>query len=411
MKRRFTHCEPMYEQQQQQQEEDNHCVGPPMNDVTARMISSSVGSVVTSLAVTPLDVAKVRIQNYTPTNNQRHVTPFHHAKGISHCGCGTLIWKDSSSSCLPRRNMSSFVLHSCYNNLMESSSSSSSSSSSQAAGKEANTTWLMLRKIWLEEGFAGLYRGIRPTLIMAVPNTMLYYTCYDELVQHVRQGLGPQMQVYAPLLSGGTARLLASSATAPLEYMRTREASLSGPNNNNTATTSLRQLIRTQGFKSLYRGLAPTLWRDVPFSAIYWLVIEELRLVWKRQGVGSPPTNVSQQFVQSFVNGLIAGTISACCTTPFDVLKTRQQSAAASNAAAGVAACNHNGATPFLSSQQHQQQPAGTLRALQQLARTEGVAGLWRGNWARVAKVTPSCAIMISSYEVGKRLLLVEESS
>ena len=228
--------------------------------------------------------------------------------------------------------------------------------------------------------------------MMAVPSTMLYYTCYDELVQHVRQGLPAHAQVYAPLLAGGTARWLASSATAPLEYMRTREASLSGPQNH---AGSLGQMIRTEGVRSLYRGLAPTLWRDVPFSAIYWLVIEEMRGVWKHQG-GGAPTNVSQQFYQSFVNGLIAGTISACCTTPFDVLKTRQQSAVTN------AACNHNGATPFASTQR------GTLRALEQLARTEGVAGLWRGNWARVAKVAPSCAIMISCFEVGKHLLLVE---
>ena len=237
----------------------------------------------------------------------------------------------------------------------------------------------------------GLYRGIRPTLIMAVPNTMMYYTCYDELVQVVRAKLPDHAQVYAPLLSGGAARWLASSATAPLEYMRTREASMEG----NQRNASIRHIVKQEGIRALYRGLAPTLWRDVPFSAIYWWVIEELRLVWKQQG-GGAPTTVSEQFGQSFVNGLIAGTISAYCTTPFDVLKTRQQSANAKKA------CSHNGATPFLSPR------TGTLRALVQLAQNEGVAGLWRGNWARTAKVAPSCAIMISSYEVGKQLLLVE---
>eukprot|EP00977_Amphora_coffeiformis_P010426 scaffold2438_cov167-Amphora_coffeaeformis.AAC.2 len=342
----------------------------PLNDVTARMISSSAGSIVTALAVTPLDVAKVRLQNGVP-HHQYHHQPCPQ-------GCGALVWKDSSH----RRNMSSLVHHRQHE---------------AALRREANSTGPMLRKIWAEEGISGLYRGIRPTLLMAVPNTMLYYTCYDELVQHVRSQLPAHAQVYAPLISGGTARLFASSATAPLEYMRTREASLSG----SQRMSSMWKIIQTEGVRTLYRGLAPTLWRDVPFSAMYWLCIEEMRVMWRVQG-GGAPTNVSEQFGQSFVNGFIAGTISACCTTPFDVVKTRQQAAVAAGAANG---CHHNGASPLL----RQPKQVGTWRALQHVARTEGVAGLWRGNWARTAKVAPSCAIMISSYEVGKRLLLVED--
>jgi Mitochondrial carrier protein len=37
--------------------------------------------------------------------------------------------------------------------------------------------------------------------------------------------------------------------------------------------------------------------------------------------------------------------------------------------------------------------------------RQEGMAGLWRGNQARMLKVAPQYAIMISCYEVGKKVL------
>ena len=345
----------------------------PLNDVTARMISSSAGSIVTALAVTPLDVAKVRLQNDVPHHHYHHR---HHHQPCPH-GCGTLVWKESL-----RRKMSSLA--------------HPHNEPGAALRGEANSTGPMLRKIWAEEGISGLYRGIRPTLLMAVPNTMLYYTCYDELVQHVRSQLPVHAQVYAPLISGGTARLFASSATAPLEYLRTREASLSG----SQRMTSTMKIIQTEGVRTLYRGLAPTLWRDVPFSAMYWLCIEEMRVTWRVWG-GGARTNVSEQFGQSFVNGFIAGTISACCTTPFDVVKTRQQAAMAVGTTNN---CQHNGASPL----RRQPKQLGTWRALRQVAKTEGVAGLWRGNWARTVKVAPSCAIMISSYEVGKRILLAE---
>lgn len=42
-------------------------------------------------------------------------------------------------------------------------------------------------------------------------------------------------------------------------------------------------------------------------------------------------------------------------------------------------------------------------RFLMHIIKEEGVGGLWKGWIPRTLKVAPSCAIMISSYEVGKR--------
>jgi hypothetical protein len=39
----------------------------------------------------------------------------------------------------------------------------------------------MLRRIFVKEGFAGIYAGIYPTLVMGVPNTVLYFVMYEEL--------------------------------------------------------------------------------------------------------------------------------------------------------------------------------------------------------------------------------------
>ena len=43
-------------------------------------------------------------------------------------------------------------------------------------------------------------------------------------------------------------------------------------------------------------------------------------------------------------------------------------------------------------------------RFLYHIFRTEGLPGLFKGWAARTLKVAPACAIMISSYEVGKKM-------
>ena len=129
---------------------------------------------------------------------------------------------------------------------------------------------------------------------------------------------------------------------------------------------------------------------------------------------------------QAFVNGAISGMIAAACTTPFDVVKTRQQVGATGNTAVLVAedvcsaqlhvglagaGCKHDGAIVYeappkaASSPQRTAGAGGTFHLLREIAANEGIAGLWRGNQARMLKVAPGCAIMISSYEFGKRIL------
>jgi solute carrier family 25 protein 39/40 len=58
---------------------------------------------------------------------------------------------------------------------------------------------------------------------------------------------------------------------SPLELIRTRQASHVGSAEPVLGVVGeLRSIIRSEGVAGLYRGLSPTLLRDVPFSAVYW---------------------------------------------------------------------------------------------------------------------------------------------
>lgn len=87
-------------------------------------------------------------------------------------------------------------------------------------------------------------------------------------------------------------------------------------------TKGLREMVRAEGAKSLWRGLSPTLWRDIPFSAVYWHFYE----TFKSSIIAAyPPKTSGNDFKVALVAGAGAGSIAAVVTTPFDVAKTRRQ--------------------------------------------------------------------------------------
>ena len=51
-------------------------------------------------------------------------------------------------------------------------------------------------------------------------------------------------------------------------------------------TTVAQDILRNEGPRALFRGLESTLWRDVPFSAFYWLGVEAVRDSLLRRGPG-----------------------------------------------------------------------------------------------------------------------------
>jgi solute carrier family 25, member 39/40 len=368
---------------------------PVYSPYWVKIISGSVGSAVTACAVTPLEVVKVRFQSMAPPISTLPAN-------VEPCPkCGVYVF-----SC----GISERLVEIPYE--QHASKSLSSAGSGSRIEPPSTGTFSMLRHIFKTEGLAGIYAGLGATLVMGVPNTVLYFVSYDELIARFRTDSNA---TWIPAVAGSAARLVASFSTAPLELIRTRQAGRtmngrSSPAKYNGLLHEMKYLIHTDGFLSLYRGLSPTLFRDAPFSAVYWFSIERLRDMWRnnvqrKDEIVTP----SQQFGQAFFNGSVAGMIAAACTTPLDVIKTRQQVGSPVPVPAPAqsvveTACEHEGMTAY----QHRHpktNPNSTMSLFRHILQTEGVPGLWRGNQTRMIKVAPACAVMLSSYEIGKRVL------
>ena len=226
---------------------------------------------------------------------------------------------------------------------------------------------------------------------MAVPANVIYFVGYDTLRASLPTAIP---QTLAPLVAGTFARTFAVVAISPLELFRTRLQAYHPTENRSTFRSVLNgisSLVREQGFRSLWRGLELTLWRDVPFSGIYWTGYEYLRRkfrdyqVFRRGGEAG-------YFEEAFTAGWLSGTFAAFVTQPFDVSKTRRQ--VYTNVESGG-------------------EVSSTLKLMGMIRREEGIRGLWKGVVPRILKVAPACAIMygsfdtnvdnrISSYEMGK---------
>ena len=275
-----------------------------------------------------------------------------------------------------------------------------------------NSTFDGLRKIARNEGITTLWRGLSPTLVMTVPANIIYFTGYDWLRFNKRSPINRlTSDNYAPLMAGATARVFAAGLVSPIEMFRTRmQASRSTGGHFAETVKGIGEMVSSHGYTSLWRGLTLTLWRDVPFSGIYWWGYESIRGVLteareRSRGRSLQPDgsrararsrsqsreNHTATFTDSFIAGATSGAVASILTMPFDVGKTRRQVFV-------DPITQVPGAEKFLAPEER-----SMPKFLWHIFKEEGISGLFRGWIPRTLKVAPACAIMISCYEVGKR--------
>ncbi|EPQ32257.1 uncharacterized protein PFL1_00454 [Pseudozyma flocculosa PF-1] len=309
-----------------------------------------------------------------------------------------------------------------------------------AAAQQGRLTglWDGVIKVGRTEGIRGLWRGLVPTVAMTIPSQVTYMTCYDyfrsillanediaEVQAHFEERSQSQSSdgtvkrtpslsaitphsLIASLVAGATARGISATLVTPLELIRTRQQS--APRSSSSLTSILGTLVhemRTsrEGPLILWRGLSPTLWRDVPFSAIYFAGYESCKRILTGGGLGEGNAQGSgEEFGIAFFSGALSGSVAAVVTHPFDLVKTRLQ------ADHVVVPGGRGGEDKRLSATLRARggggaKHVGVFGTMKQILHKEGLPGLFRGLSPRTAKVAPACGVMIASFEVVGRLL------
>ncbi|CRK94947.1 CLUMA_CG008435, isoform A [Clunio marinus] len=314
--------------------------------------SSVSGALITSLLMTPMDVVKTRlqVQQKMLLSNKCYL----YCNGLMDhlCPCGP------TGSLIPDK-------------------------------QRFNGTMDAFMKISRNEGLRSLWSGLSPTLVLALPTTVLYFVAYEQIRVrlkdlHMKQlGMSNsedyRIPMIIPLIAGLTARCFAVTVVNPLELIRTKMQS--EKMSYTEVGQAFRQMIGQYGMKGLFKGLLPTIMRDAPFSAFYWTSYEGYK---RYMGILQP------EVYQAFIGGALAGCIAATVTCPFDVIKTHQQIEFGEKF---VYNKNGNGSKKKMT---------GTWQTINNIMRSSGISGFYAGLTPRLFKVVTACAVMLSTYEFGK---------
>ncbi|KAJ3479845.1 hypothetical protein NLI96_g8773 [Meripilus lineatus] len=326
----------------------------------AKLVAAATGSTLTALTMTPFDVVKTRLQTQPPAPTQLFPNP------PPNVCCQPA---NTNAPCI--RRMSSLARTSFEGEVV------CIWDHGVFRTERVNGFFDAIKHVWRAEGVPGLWKGAGTTLLIGVPSSTCYMLTYDHLLRVVLPPLIPSPTL-VPLTAGILARTFITTLASPLELVRTNlQSTPPSPDNPHTlrsVLSSIRALTQTQGLPYLWRGVIPSLWRDVPFSGIYWAGYETCKRQFEREGHSGAPV--------AFVSGAISGTTAALLTSPFDVLKTRRQAIVMS-------------------------QPTGTatLPLALDILRTEGPSALYAGILPRIVKIAPACGIMIACFEGVGRFL------
>lgn len=413
---------------------------------SARLISAASGALITSIVVTPFDVIKTRLQaqfnikSSISTNNTPHSISSRLPRNVVSTWCDTCLmfapYQHSMHHLTPIGAGHCVIelghINTPHTHLRSSTPLNNISDlcpsdrvTLKSTEPHFNGSIDAVKQLVRNEGVISLWRGLTATLAMSVPSTVIYYSMYDKLKISYHQYLSRhdttlltlntaqysnnhqhcmQLSDLSPLLAGTSARTLTTVVVSPVELIRTRTQATSAK--SVTALSIVQQELQRGGIRALWRGVYPTLWRDVPFSAVYWTIYESMKYrLFTHWSLNNIDTSISHQQLHrqtivtaAFISGATSGIIAASLTHPFDLVKTRRQIDMYQSYTAP------NNTNSSISSQTHKSMTS-TYSIIKTIIHNEGISALWSGIVPRVLKIAPACSIMIGSYEATKTYL------
>ncbi|KAF4675881.1 RNA polymerase II [Perkinsus chesapeaki] len=250
-----------------------------------------------------------------------------------------------------------------------------------------------MKNILEKEGLSSMWRGNLVSVIHKFPCGAINYYVYEKakLLMHPLWSSPTDPGISCRFIAGFMGGCAANVVTYPLDLVRTRLATNDTVRNWGIVPT-LREISRTEGLSSLFKGLGVTIWCQGLNIAINFAIYETLQVraiemeKWIfRQVLGIQSFNASDKqrgtWVSSLLCGAMAGTTASTIIFPLDLIRRRQQM------------CVGMAAPSFIA-------------VAKEIIAKESIRGLYRGLVPELIKVIPAVGINFYVYELVRQEIL-----
>lgn len=238
-----------------------------------------------------------------------------------------------------------------------------------------------IRSIVSKEGLASFYKGVYSPLYSVPAINAVVFGAYETARRTLMRGSDSEMTIYQGMLAGSWAGLLNCLVVTPVELIKCRQQmeGMGCKGRTTKSLTMLKQIVRNEGVRGLYKGNLITIMREMPAYAAQFGSYEITK--------NFLTSKYGESQVLNFCAGAFAGFMCWVASYPQDVIKTNLQ--------CGKIYSSHR----FI-------KDGGIISCARDIYKREGVRGFWRGFSACTMRAAIANAFTFVAYEEAKKLFI-----
>ena len=238
------------------------------------------------------------------------------------------------------------------------------------------------RDILRHEGITGFWKGNIPAEGLYLSYGAIQFLAYRSSNQ-LLDVLATKSDVGIPapaksFISGAVAGTAATTATYPLDLLRTRFAAQGTVKVYEGLIASIRDIRRSEGYTGFYRGLGAGIGQIVPYMGLFFALYE---------GLKQPMADIHLPLGSGdALAGIVASVLSKSAVFPLDTVRKRLQV---------QGPLRHK----YVSGARMPAYESGVLGTVRTIVLREGWRGLYRGLSVSLVKAAPASAVTMWTYE------------
>ncbi|RYE26749.1 MAG: solute carrier family 25 protein, partial [Sphingobacteriales bacterium] len=245
-------------------------------------------------------------------------------------------------------------------------------------------TWTIIKEIFQKEGFKGFFRGGLTSLGKSTISAGVFFTGLENvhvLTNHLRD------YKYIPpnavdFFNACCSRTLTTLTINPMNVIKTR-FEVVGSNQYSSILHAVKSIYQKDGLKGFYKGIVPTIIRDVPYSGLQYSSYRWGMDLWGRHI--SPNKNAYDSSLVVSLVGAVSSIFAVLVTYPFDNIRVRLQ-------------CND-----MMGANQPSSEHKGMVSMAKYVYHNEGMKGFYLGYVPRLMKKGTATALSWVVYEKLRR--------